>query len=782
MAFHQVVHEIIPVPGVSCFCTTILLLICFLLSQPKPYSCYTYTSDHSINQVSGDLFLTDSSTRTKWDKVPSGGLGSYMKAYYPAFNLSDNGWFTFNNDVPRLDKASFNISFVVSVYQPNNQVKAHSGSLVFAIQPRIWHPTHFGGFSFMYYIPPYDPLMSPPSSTPIEVAGRHIFAQISTAYGKTLSGYNRISGVASGISGYDSFTNIVLMQIDIEPLLDNYSSMASNDDYTVWIDYNQDAHYMSVYVGGGEGALKPVNAITHATLNIEDITGPYVSFAFFSSIRQILQIHTVNSTWVMAPNPSAETPSSEPPRRSSDSHGKRAVIAIVFYSILALVAAAMPAAGVYFYLNSEYRMWKKEQDKLSRAMQRLPGVPIRVDYDDIRRATNNFDARMKLGQGGFGAVYQCTLPATATRTERPMKVAIKKFTQQVEHQRYNDFLNEVSIINRLRHKNIVPLLGWSYDRGVPLLIFEFMTKGSLDQHLFRRCSTSQHDQPAEDNCIWQWHVRYGIARDIATGLNYVHHEHEPVVLHRDIKASNIMLDSNFNARLGDFGIACTVSVNRGSVSGIVGTFGYIAPDYAMSHEATPKTDVYAFGVLVLEIVAGKKNGDVGSDDIHITDWVWRLHQQGMLLEAVDSVLSASGDHDDQQEDEAKRLLLIGLACTNPNPSDRPTMGEVLQVLTKGAPVPDVPLERPTFVWPPADWRSRNSVYSTAASSNDRDDTSSANTIELGQVRHEQPSSGIAGGHVSVCSRDYSGETSYCGTGLSGEDTVACPCQALLLDC
>lgn len=264
--------------------------------------------------------------------------------------------------------------------------------------------------------------------------------------------------------------------------------------------------------------------------------------------------------------------------------------------------------------------------------------------------------------------------------------------------------------------------GWSYNKGEPLLVYEYMTNGSLDQHLFGRGSDG--NKRHEGAATRHWETRYGIARDVATALHYVHHEHEPMVLHRDIKASNIMLDSTLSARLGDFGIACTVAVDRSSVTGIAGTIGYIAPDYAISQKATRQSDIYAFGVLVLEIVTGKKSGDVPPDDDHITDWIWRLHREGKLLEAVDSGVLVT---DDSQQDEAKCLLLLGLACTNPNPYDRPSMAEVVQIITKLAPPPQVLPERPTFVWPPEDWRTRNSVYSTAMSTCER---SSASTIEL----------------------------------------------------
>uniref|UniRef100_A0A8R7PMV4 Protein kinase domain-containing protein n=2 Tax=Triticum TaxID=4564 RepID=A0A8R7PMV4_TRIUA len=187
--------------------------------------------------------------------------------------------------------------------------------------------------------------------------------------------------------------------------------------------------------------------------------------------------------------------------------------------------------------------------------------------------------------------------------------------------------------------------------------------------------------------------------DVAAGLHYVHHEHEHMVLHRDIKASNIMLDSSFRGRLGDFGLARIITcLNKNSYTdiGVAGTWGFIAPEYSMSRKATRKTDIYALGVLILEVVTGKRalNGYHESFQL-LTDWVWTAHREGRLLEAVDD--EVVGEFDD---DDASRLLLLGLACTNPNPSDRPSMAEVVQIIAKSTSLPDVPLEKPTFVWPP----------------------------------------------------------------------------------
>jgi interleukin-1 receptor-associated kinase 1 len=237
-----------------------------------------------------------------------------------------------------------------------------------------------------------------------------------------------------------------------------------------------------------------------------------------------------------------------------------------------------------------------------------------------------------------------------------------------------------------------------------------MNNGSLDQHLFpkgRSATSNQRERPTGAT-IWQWATRYGIVRDIATGLHYVHHEYEPMVLHRDIKASNVMLDTSFGARLGDFGLACTVDVDRNSATGVGGTWGYIAPEYAMSGKATRQTDIYALGVLILEVVTGKHaliHGAVDDDDVHITDRVWRLHRQQRLPECLDAVVLPSSSENDEERQleaagDAERLLLLGLACSSPNPSERPTMPEVVQVIAKSAPPPSVPAMKPRFVWPP----------------------------------------------------------------------------------
>uniref|UniRef100_A0A0D3F0W8 Protein kinase domain-containing protein n=1 Tax=Oryza barthii TaxID=65489 RepID=A0A0D3F0W8_9ORYZ len=456
----------------------------------------------------------------------------------------------------------------------------------------------------------------------------------------------------------------------------------NNYTISVWIDYNRAAEAadrsISVFVAKA-GETKPKEAII---VNKDDniSKGATLQGCIFSSMDLQHQISDMNVTFAYGQHVS---------------HSPSRSLPTILASVLGPAGgAAIAAAVTWLYFNSSYRRWKKDFDQLAKSMQSLPGVPVKISFTDIRKATNNFHDTMKLGSGAFGAVYRCKLQSL--KGQPTMEVAVKKFTR-ADTRSYQDFLAEVSIINRLRHKSIVPLIGWSYNKGEPLLIYEYMPNGSLDRHIFAR---TDQLHGGHHTTIRQWDTRYNIVRDIATGLHYVHHEYEPKVLHRDIKASNILLDSNFRARLGDFGLACTVAVDRSSVScGVAGTFGYIAPDYAINLKATQQTDVYAFGVLVLEIVTGKKAMLMNDAQFgHITDWVWHLHQRGRLLEAVDGVLGTAG-HGELDIEEARRLLLLGLACSNPNPSDRPTMVVAVQVIAKLAPAPDVPLEKPTVVSP-----------------------------------------------------------------------------------
>ncbi|CAO2041715.1 unnamed protein product [Urochloa humidicola] len=461
--------------------------------------------------------------------------------------------------------------------------------------------------------------------------------------------------------------------------------------YTVWIDYEAKQHNMSVYVDD-EGRAKPVQATLYAPINISAINTFYeYSFGLFASKNRLSpSCQPVVYSWNLTVD-----------RLSFAFTGRRHRIGWYLVRVLVVILAAAAAAMVFavvYFIASRYKALTTKL-KLSKAMRRLPGIPREFRYADVKKATRSFHESMRLGSGGFGAVYKGAMIATCDGDDgrqrlQYVEVAVKKFTRK-EDRSYDDFLAEVAVINRLRHKNIVPLIGWCYENGELLLIYQYMPNGSLDQHLFRDSHGRHHHE------LLQWETRYNVIKDVAAGLHYVHHEYERAVLHRDIKASNIMLDAAFRGRLGDFGLARVVAFDKDSFTdiGVAGTWGFIAPEYAVSHKATRQTDIYAFGVLVLEVVTGKRSlGPADSTFPLLLDWVWSLHGEGRVLEAVDEHVVA--DMPEFSSDDAIRLLILGLACSDPNPWRRPSMAEVVQVIARSMPPPDVPLEKPAFVWPP----------------------------------------------------------------------------------
>nr|GMC63975.1 probable L-type lectin-domain containing receptor kinase S.5 [Ipomoea batatas] len=338
--------------------------------------------------------------------------------------------------------------------------------------------------------------------------------------------------------------------------------------------------------------------------------------------------------------------------------------------------------GAGYQLNLQKKRKLRNPSLILGALKSLPGTPREFKFKELKKATENFGEKNKLGQGGYGVVYKGWLAGEG------LEIAVKWFSREsIKGQ--GDFLAELSIINRLRHKHLVKLLGWCHRHGKLLLVYEYMPHGSLDQHLFIGGETDP----------LSWELRCKIVSGVGYALQYLHNEFEQRVVHRDLKASNIMLDSGFNARLGDFGLARALDNERTSYTegeGVAGTIGYIAPECLLTGKATEQSDVYAFGAVLLEVVCGQRPGTKIGGFQSLVDWVWFLHRDGRILEAVDKRLK-----EDFVVEEAKRLLLLGLACSHPIANERPRTSEVVQIILGSFPVPNVPPFRPAFVWPSA---------------------------------------------------------------------------------
>ncbi|EEF37132.1 carbohydrate binding protein, putative [Ricinus communis] len=332
-------------------------------------------------------------------------------------------------------------------------------------------------------------------------------------------------------------------------------------------------------------------------------------------------------------------------------------------------------AGVLIWVFSKkYKRVKKES-----FASEVIKMPKEFSYKELRSATRCFNANRIIGHGAFGTVYKGILSETGDI------VAVKRCSHSSQGK--TEFLSELSIIGTLRHRNLVRLQGWCHEKGEILLVYDLMPNGSLDKALF------------EARTPLPWPHRRKILLGVASALAYLHQECENQVIHRDIKTSNIMLDEGFNARLGDFGLARQIEHDKSPDATVAaGTMGYLAPEYLLTGRATEKTDVFSYGAVVLEVGSGRRPiekettgvGKVGANS-NLVEWVWSLHREGRLLVAADSRLEGEFD-----ENEMRRVLLVGLACSHPDPLARPTMRNVVQMLVGEAEVPIVPRAKPTM--------------------------------------------------------------------------------------
>lgn len=241
-----------------------------------------------------------------------------------------------------------------------------------------------------------------------------------------------------------------------------------------------------------------------------------------------------------------------------------------------------------------------------------------------------------------------------------------------------EYLAEICTIGRLRHKNLVQLLGWCHGRNQLLLVYEFMPNGSLDRYIGKD--------------FLDWETRHKILSGLASVLLYLHEECGNPIVHRDVKPNNVMLDSHYNAHLGDFGLARLLLNNEFVTTMVAGTIGYLAPEVSYTGRATPESDVYSFGMVVLELVCGRRSKGV-MEEFSLVDSVWSLHENGSLLSCVDRTLKGRFD-----EEQVRRSLLVGLACLQPDQMQRPKMRKVVQIfLNSDEPLMRLPSSRPTEV-------------------------------------------------------------------------------------
>ncbi|KAJ8899796.1 hypothetical protein K2173_019496 [Erythroxylum novogranatense] len=489
--------------------------------------------------------------------------------------------------------------------------------------------------------------------------------------------------------------------------------LKSGDLVNAWIDYGSTNRGFNVSVSYSN--IKPKEPLLSFSLDLDRYVNDIMYVGFSGSTQGSTEIHSIEwwsfsssfdsnsdsgsasppppTTSLM--NPTANSIKSPPPSlapsgstesgssaqqknsKSSSCHnqlckqGPGAVAGVVTASAFFAIFA-----GVLIWVFSKrVKRVKKSESFASEVIK----MPKEFSYKELRSATKCFNANRVIGHGAFGTVYKGILQESGDI------VAVKRCSHSSQGK--NEFLSELSIIGTLRHRNLVRLQGWCHEKGEILLVYDLMPNGSLDKALF------------EARTPLPWSHRRKILLGVASALAYLHQECENQVIHRDIKTSNIMLDEAFNARLGDFGLARQVEHDKSPDATVAaGTMGYLAPEYLLTGRATEKTDVFSYGAVVLEVASGRRPiekettgvGKIGTNT-NLVEWVWSLHREGRLLVAADARLEGHLD-----ENEVRRVLMVGLACSHPDPLARPTMRNVVQMLVGEAEVPIVPRTKPTM--------------------------------------------------------------------------------------
>ncbi|XP_072958451.1 receptor-like serine/threonine-protein kinase SD1-8 isoform X1 [Typha angustifolia] len=387
---------------------------------------------------------------------------------------------------------------------------------------------------------------------------------------------------------------------------------------------------------------------------------------------------------------------------TSSSHNKSNHAAIAIIISLSFLALLLACAGCYLCRKKKVRRagpgmtttssFHNDQLNEESTHEHDLEMPL-FDLGIMATATEGFSAANKLGEGGFGPVYKGILADG-------QEIAVKRLAK-TSIQGLDEFKNEVILIAKLQHRNLVRLLGCCIQGEERMLVYEYMANKSLDVFLFDKSKSA----------LLNWQTRYRIIEGIARGLLYLHQDSRFRIIHRDMKASNILLDQEMNPKISDFGMARIFGGDEAEVNTrrIVGTYGYMAPEYAMDGVFSVKSDVFSFGVLVLEIISGRKNRGVyvQSSHLNLLTHTWSLWNEEKSLQLVDEALDYSFP-----SNEVVKCIRIGLLCVQERPEDRPLMSSVVLMLgSNGASLPNP--KQPGFA-------ARRTPFETESSSSKQD--------------------------------------------------------------
>ncbi|KAM3365583.1 hypothetical protein ACQJBY_015350 [Aegilops geniculata] len=404
----------------------------------------------------------------------------------------------------------------------------------------------------------------------------------------------------------------------------------------------------------------------------------------------------------------AERPPASAPPVTGGGEKKRSSAGKVLAILMPTIAVILAIAVVYFFC---WRKRRPEDAFLPYDIQHIDSLLL--DLATLRIATDDFDNSKMLGKGGFGMVYKGVLPDGE-------EIAVKRLGQ-TSRQGIGELKSELVLVAKLHHKNLVRLVGVCLEEQEKILVYEYMPNRSLDMILF----------DSEKNKELDWGKRFKIINGIARGLQYLHEDSQLKIVHRDLKASNILLDADYNPKISDFGLAKIFGGDQSEdvTRRIAGTYGYMAPEYAMRGQYSIKSDVFSFGVLVLEIVTGRRNsGSYNTEqDVDLLNLVWEHWTRGNVVELMDPSLS---NH--PPVDQVLKCIHVGLLCVQRKPASRPTMSSV-NIMFSSQTVRLPSLSRPAFCIQEVSVSETSTAYSEAYPLTENSTVMSSNQVSITEL-------------------------------------------------
>uniref|UniRef100_A0A0D9WE19 non-specific serine/threonine protein kinase n=1 Tax=Leersia perrieri TaxID=77586 RepID=A0A0D9WE19_9ORYZ len=447
----------------------------------------------------------------------------------------------------------------------------------------------------------------------------------------------------------------------------------------LWVDYDGKSHQLNVTLGLPDSP-KPDYPLLSSTVNLSSLF-PSSAYIGFSASTSALETRQFILGWSFkndgkAPPLDYSTLSvperygwgannyfaPPPPHPELNSHQVHIPLRILLSTVIPSCVLLVAVAFLGSYCMKRWKNAGPQED------WEIKCRPPSFIYKDLHNATAGFSDKMLLGKGGFGRVYRGFLPASK------QNIAIKRISPESK-QGMKEFMSEIAILGNVRHRSLVQLLGYCRNKHELLLVYDYMPNGSLDKYLY-----------GEHKLALGWSQIFRIIKGVACGLFYLHEEWERVIIHRDIKSSNVLLDEEMNGRLGDFGLARLHDHGVDAhTTHVAGTYGYIAPELARLGKSTKGTDVFAFVVFMMEVACGKKSIEVNAsgEPQVLSDYVLNTWQCGSIINSIDPSLK-----EDYIAEELELVLKLGLLCSHSSPKVRPSMRLVMQYLEKEATLQD----------------------------------------------------------------------------------------------